>query len=305
MKVGIRTIGIDRRRFLAGAVLTCALARRAEASPAPRVASADWAAAESLLALGVTPVAVADTAVYRQWLPEFELPPGVRDLGSRAEPNLELLAELAPERIFISNWQAGFADLIDRIAPTQAITVIDARTDAMDNARAALIQIAQATGRQEAAQAYLAAFDAALGASTDTLARGVSRPVYVGVLHENGTQLFLYGKGSWVHSLMLRLGLRNALKRPTSAFGNARVDLAELADTPDAILLYLDQGPRTRRAERALGASTLWPRLPMVSGGRTLAIPPFYALGGVPSIWRTMRLLAAALADAPGDRRNG
>ncbi|MCS0496907.1 ABC transporter substrate-binding protein [Ancylobacter sp. MQZ15Z-1] len=305
MRVSGRRIGIDRRRFLAGAALLCAPAGNAAANAAPRPAAVDWAAAECLLALRVAPIAIADIATYRQWLPEFQPPLNVRDLGARTEPNLELLAELVPDRIFISNWQGGLAALLQRIAPVEVVTIIDARTDAMDNAREAFTRIASATGQQEAASSCLSAFDAALAEGRGALARVASRPVYVGVLHENGTQLFLYGKGSWVHSLMLRLGLRNALTTPTSAFGNALVDIAELAAVPDAVLLYLDQGARTRRAERELRASTLWQGLPMVKEGRARTIPAFYALGGVPSIWRTMRLLVAALDNAPTGRGDG
>ncbi|MBB3773930.1 iron complex transport system substrate-binding protein [Angulomicrobium tetraedrale] len=296
---------IDRRSFLAGAALLCAPAANATASAAPRVAAVDWAAAECLLALGIAPIAIADIATYRQWLPEFQPPPDTRDLGSRAEPNLELLAALTPDRIFLSNWQRGLAPLLQRIAPVEVVTIVDARSDAMDNVREAFTRIASSTGRQEAASSYLSAFDASLAGSSRALAGVASRPVYVGVLHENGTQLFLYGKGSWVHSLMLRLGLRNALRAPTSAFGNALVDIAELAAVPDAVLLYLDQGARTRRAERALRASTLWQGLPMVKEGRARTIPPFYALGGAPSIRRTMRLLAEALENAPDGHRHG
>ncbi|GAB4065100.1 ABC transporter substrate-binding protein [Ancylobacter sonchi] len=301
---------MDRRRFLAGSALCCAtlspaLSRPARAAAPPRIASTDWAAAESLLALGVVPLGVAETATYRQWLPDPALPAEVDDLGSRAEPNLELLAGLAPERIFVSNWQTGLVPLLGRIAPVQTVTIIDGRGDALGNARAALTQIGETTGRQLQAQACLDAFDADLARSGDRLAGRLSRPVYVGVLHENGTQLFLYGPGSWVHDLMLRLGLRNALKRPTSAFGNALVDIAELADSPDAILLYLDQGARTRRAERALAGSSLWRMLPMVREGRVRAIPPFYALGGLPSVLRTLTVLDAALGGEAGRRLDG
>ncbi|MCB4768622.1 ABC transporter substrate-binding protein [Ancylobacter sp. Lp-2] len=296
---------MDRRRFLAGAALSCVLRSPAQSAGAPRIASADWAAAECLLALDIIPVAVAETALYRRWLPQLALPATVTDLGSRAEPNLELLAALAPERIFISNWQIGLTPLLERIAPVEKVAIIDGRGDALDNAREALVRIGATTGRQSQARVYLDAFDVALAGSAGRLASGITRPVYIGVLHENGTQLFLYGQGSWVHALMLRLGLRNALKRPTSAFGNALVDLAQLAESPDAILLYLDQGARTRRAERALAGSTLWRELPMVKQRRTRAIPPFYALGGLPSVLRTLHVIDAALGGEPGRRLDG
>ncbi|GGF58243.1 ABC transporter substrate-binding protein [Azorhizobium oxalatiphilum] len=293
--------GLSRRSCLTALLSAALCPLPASAQAAPRIAAADWAGAESLLALGIAPLAVSDTGTYRDWLPEIPLPDGVPDLGSRAEPNMEQLAALRPELILISNWQANLKGLLGALGPTETISIIVPRTDPLENARTALTRLGARLGREREAAAYLAAFDAALDGFARTMARQAEpHPVYVGVLHENGTQVFLYGPGSWVQTVMDRLGLRNALDRPTSAFGNALVDLAQFAATPEATLLYLDQGARTRRAERLLSRSTLWQALPMVQAGRVRAIPPFYALGGVPSVWRCVRLLSDALM--PPDR---
>ena len=298
---------LSRRHVLAGLAAVAGTATHGHAhagDPAPRIAVTDWAAAESLLAIGVAPIAVPDTAVYRQWLDELPLPDTVADLGSRTEPNLELLAALRPERIIVSSWQRHLVGLFQRIAPTETITIVSAQKDAFGAARGALAQVATMAGSPAAATGYLAAFDDSLSAFAARLSRRPLPPVYVAVLHENGSQIFAYGPGSWVHEVLTRLGLRNALKRPTSAFGNALIDLAHLTETPDAVLLYLDQGERTRRAERSLARSTLWAHLELVRGGRVHRIPPFYALGGIPSAWRCARLLTAALGGAP-DRSDG
>ncbi len=293
--------GPSRRSCLAGllSAVLCPLPVVAHAGAMPRVAAVDWAGAESLLALGAVPLAVSDAATYREWLPDPVLPAGVPDLGSRAEPNVELLTSLRPDLILVSNWQANLRGVLGGIAPIEIVTIILPRTDPLENACTVLRTLSARLSRAAEADAYLAAFDMALDELARTMPDRVrARPVYVGVLHEAGTQIFLYGPGSWVQTLMLRLGLRNALKRPTSVFGNALVDLAELAASPDAVLLYLDQGQRTRRAERALARSTLWQTLPMVREGRVRAIAPFYALGGIPSAWRCARLLHGALAQS-------
>ncbi|HVI27875.1 ABC transporter substrate-binding protein [Hansschlegelia sp.] len=277
-----------------------ALSRRAfAAEPAISVAAPDWAAAESLLAMGVAPLAVTDTAVYREWLPEPSLPLETLDLGSRAEPNLEVLAQARPQRIFISNWQISLKPQFERIAPTQVVTLIDPPSSPLANACEAMRSIARSIGRRESADRYLAAFREALTSFAAQLRGRRPEPVLVGVLHENGRQIYLYGEGSWVHEILLRLGLRNALRARPSRFGNALVDLAELAETPDARLLYLDQGERTRRAERALARSTLWRSLPIARPGRIRTIAPFYALGGAPSAWRCARLISAAVLSGP------
>lgn len=297
MSTPVRPVTLTRRHFMA----TFACAAGALTSPSSRagtprrIVTADWAAAESLLAIGLVPLAVADAEVYRQWLPGITLPEDVLDLGSRAEPNLELIAWLHPDEILISNWQASLAGQFERIAPTQKVTIIDPPSSPLENARRALRQISRFDSREDEAEHYLAAFDDTLSASAASLKDEQSKDVIVGVLHENGRQIYAYGKGSWVHEIIGHLGLRNALGVQTSRFGNALIDLAQLAQTPAAHLLYLDQGDRTRRAEFALARSTLWQTLPMVKQGRVKAIPVFYPLGGIPSAMRCARVLATAV----------
>jgi iron complex transport system substrate-binding protein len=293
--------GPTRRQCIAGlaGLTVCGGRAFAAASIAPRIAAPDWAAAESLLAVGVPPLAVADVDVYREWLPEISLPAGVVDLGSRAEPNLELLAALRPDRILISNWQRSLIDRFERIAPTQVLSIVAPPASPLDNAGAALAAVAAPLGKAEDARRYRTAFAATLAAGAAGLSDRKGMPVIVGVLHENGRQLYAYGPGSWVHEILLRLGLRNGLAVPTSRFGNALIAVAQLAATPEATLLYLDQGSRTRRAESALRDNTLWRGLPLVRAGRVRAIPAFYALGGLPSAWRCARLIRDAVAEAP------
>ncbi|MGL6163679.1 MAG: iron-siderophore ABC transporter substrate-binding protein, partial [Aeromonas veronii] len=52
-------------------------------SALPRIATVDWTIAETLLALGVTPLAVGDAGPYQAWVGEPRLPAGVVDIGLR------------------------------------------------------------------------------------------------------------------------------------------------------------------------------------------------------------------------------
>ncbi len=261
------------------------------------VAATDWAAAESLLAIGIVPIGVPDTDVYRQWMRTIPLPESVHDLGSRAEPNLELLASLSPDQIFISNWQTNLVGQFEQIAPVYKVTIINPPTSPLSNARQALLDIAGLLSRADQADQCLATFDATMATATEKLGAMTNRDVIVGVLHENGRQLYAYGPGSWVDEIIVRIGLRNALGAPASRFGNALIDLTELIESPNAHLLYLDQGERTQRAEYALARSTVWRRIPMVKERRVHAIPVFYPLGGIPSAQRCIEVLLSALTN--------
>jgi iron complex transport system substrate-binding protein len=291
---------LTRRRFclLAAAhgLVACAPCN-ASAEPAARVACIDWAAAESLAWLGVMPVAVPDLATYRQWLPEPALPAATVNLGTRSEPNLELLAEIRPDRIIISSWQAGMLARFATIAPTESAVIFDARRKPYARIRELLLDVGRTVGREDAARRRLAESDDALDALRRIPHGRACRPAYVAVLNDDGAQAFVYGKGSWVDTVMGRIGLRNAWTGPTSFYGNSLVGIVELAANRDAAILYLDQGARTRRAEARLGVSTLWRSLPAVANGRALPIPAFYALGGLPSALRCARILARAMGD--------
>jgi len=289
-----------RRRFCLGMAgqLAMMLAGAAHAAPAAgqRVACTDWAAAETLALLGNMPIAVPELQVYRQWLPDPALPAGTVDLGARSEPNLEVLSALAPDLIYISSWQAGMLPIFRRIAPVNVVKLFDARDDPYAAMLELLLRAGRASGRSALARRRLAEFDALLDQLRSKItAAGIHRPVYVAILHENGAQAYVYGRGSWVDTIIGKLGLRNAWTAPSTFYGNSLVGLPALASEKDAAILYLDQGARTQRALRSLRDSTLWRGLPAVANGRAVMIPAFFALGGAPSAARCARLLAAAM----------
>jgi iron complex transport system substrate-binding protein len=287
-----------RRRFCLLAALQglyACVPGRAMAGSAPRVACIDWAAAESLAWLGCMPVAVPDLATYRRWLPEPALPLATIDLGMRNEPNLELLAAIRPDRIFLSSWQAGMGARFSRIAPVDVSVVFDARKDPWSRIRELLLQAGRLVGQEHEAVRRLAGSDEALEALRRAVSTRPCRRVYVVVLDERGSQAFVYGKGSWVDTVLSRIGLCNAWTGPTSFYGNSLVEIAQFAADGMATILYLDQGARTRRAEANLRASSLWRGLPAVAAGRVVAIPAFYPLGGIPSALRCARILTEAM----------
>src|SRR5690606_21094711 len=85
-------------------------------APPERIVALNWAATESLLLLGISPVGVADKAGYATWVQEPELPEGVANVGTRVAPSLEAIAELKPDLIVTSTEMAPAAELLERIA---------------------------------------------------------------------------------------------------------------------------------------------------------------------------------------------
>lgn len=113
-----------------------------------------------MLELDIVPVGVADVAGYRQWVRRPVLGEGVVDLGLRQEPNIERLADLAPDLILASDRQADLVPVLRRVAPVQVITGFDAAQDNAAAARAAYLDLARDLDRTALARDRLAALDA-------------------------------------------------------------------------------------------------------------------------------------------------
>ena len=85
-----------------------------------RVVALDFMFAESVIALDIVPVGMADTAFYPGWLGyQSDRLANVTDIGSRQEPGLEAIAAVKPDLIIgVGFRHAPIFDALDRIAPT-------------------------------------------------------------------------------------------------------------------------------------------------------------------------------------------
>src|SRR5690606_22593736 len=83
-------------------------------APPERIVALTWAATESLLLLGISPVGVADKAGYATWVQEPELPEGVANVGTRVAPSLHANAKLKPEPHVTSPKTVTPAELLER-----------------------------------------------------------------------------------------------------------------------------------------------------------------------------------------------
>eukprot|EP01042_Synura_sphagnicola_P034622 gene34622-44395_t len=97
----------------------------AAASPSPaqaaglRVATVDWSALETLLALGIAPVAAPELLQFREVAVEPAVPAVVTDLGLRGTVNFELLLLSRPELIYSSSFYVSSEPRLTRIAPVE------------------------------------------------------------------------------------------------------------------------------------------------------------------------------------------
>ncbi|TIL74521.1 MAG: iron-siderophore ABC transporter substrate-binding protein, partial [Mesorhizobium sp.] len=86
-----------------------------------RIVCLDDGLAETLLMLGVRPVAIADREVWETWVVEPPLPPEIADVGTLLEPNLEFLQQLKPDIILSIPYLDGIKPQLERVAPVKTI----------------------------------------------------------------------------------------------------------------------------------------------------------------------------------------
>lgn len=289
-------MSLTRRAFLAAPAV--AIAAPAGAAPPLRLATLDWALLETLLALGLAPVAGAELRLYRAQVIEPALTPGMVDLGLRGTPNYEALLAAKPDRIFSSGYTIWAEAQFARIAPVTRYVIHGPGRAPLAPAAAALRGIAEQTGRAAEAAAYQAGTDADFAAAARRIAekRRGGRPVVI-VNFGDARHVRVFGADSVFGETAQQLGLTLAWDQATRYSATAPVGIEALARMPDASILVVPPVPPEAEATLARGA--LWHALPNVAAGNIAILPSCNPFGGLPTARRFARAVAAALEALP------
>ena len=260
-------------------------------APLPRIATIDWTIAETLLALGVTPLAVGDAGPYQAWVSEPRLPAGVVDIGLRTQPNRELLAELKPDRILISPLAAPLVPTLSRIAPVSTIVLYDGQTDLWQRLHEVTLTLARMVGKTAEGERLLAGLDRDLASMQARLPADLPPLLVVQFIDERHVRVF--GRHSLFDAVMTRLGLRNGWQEQTNDWGFSVVSIEQFMTLPTARLVVVDPIP-VGVSER-LQEPGLWQHLPLVRQAPVLHLPAVWSFGGVLAARRFAGLLSDAL----------
>lgn len=259
----------------------------------PRIATVDWTVAETLLALGVAPLAMGDVESYRAWVGEPTLPAEVVDIGLRMQPNRELLAELKPDLILISPLMASLEPTLSQIASVQSIALYEPDTDLWQRLHEATLTIAALVGKTAEAERQLAALDRELARMKGQLPTDLPPLLVVQFIDERHVRVF--GHHSLFEAVMQRLGLRNAWQGETNAWGFSVVSLEQFLALPEARLVVVDPVPVG--VSEKLQEPGLWQHLPLVKQGKVLHLPAVWSFGGLLAARRFADLLSGALQE--------
>ncbi|MDR3517699.1 MAG: iron-siderophore ABC transporter substrate-binding protein [Azospirillaceae bacterium] len=263
-------------------------------APPRRIAVLSTGQLDALLTLGIVPAGatrVEGGALYAPYLatrfPQWRVQlDAMADLGTRANQDIEAIAQLRPDLILMNNTiiKQDVYDRYARIAPT----VVTRGTGV--NWQVDFLLIASAVGRRQQAQAFLDRFhsDAAGFA-----ARGQGQAPSVSFPLATAGRTRIFGIASFTGGIAEELGLA---RPPSQRFQQTSRDISpELIDAVDADwIFYAGRGA----AVAELTAAPLWPTLSAVQAHHAVAvdIDAFYLNAGPTAAREVLDTLMSTMA---------
>ncbi len=274
------------------------IATHSQAQALPRIAAIDWAMLETVIALGIMPLAATELIQFRKDAIEPPIPDDVVDLGLRGTPNFELLHLLAPELILISPFYTRHQAALERIAPIISLPFYIRGEPPFAKSLAAVTALGERLGRQQQAVTVLVNIAARLESQKQALARFTDRPTYL-VNVGDARHVRVFGADSMFGDVLSRLGLQNAWSDRSRYTFAAPVPIENLSAVKDARIVVISEIPVEARS--GLRNSMIWNSLEPVRAGRVLMLDNINPYGGVLAGMRFARILQEALLSA-GER---
>ncbi|OKH86747.1 iron-siderophore ABC transporter substrate-binding protein [Thalassospira sp. TSL5-1] len=267
-------------------------------TPPTRIAVTNWSLTETVIALGIDPVAVADPDDYYKWVVTPDLPQDFVDIGQRQSPNMEALRKAKPDLILISGQLSMAYDAFSEIAPTMVISTYNNDLPALESLRKATLQIADVTGRQKRAKQILQQAD-------DTFARdgariravlGDERKIAV-IRINSDAQINVFGPPSLPNTVLAAMNIPTAYNGDTNGWGFARGGLELLAPFANDLVAFIEPTPDPVR--QRIIHSPLWKMQGFARQNRVYQVPPVWTYGGLYSAMRFADLLATQIENGP------
>lgn len=291
-------MSIDRRSFLIGAGALSAASFPAFASGASKIVSLDYAAAETLISLGLPPVGVQSADHWSRWVVEPELPESVANVGQDLAVNLEVIAALKPDLIITTPYTDMLRGRLEPIAPVHMVAVYNQTGTPLKNAYVETENLGRLAGLQGDADAFLTSADAEFESLKVRLATKKRPPVAL-VNFMDRRHVRVYGASSLYQNVLDRVGLENAWTRPTNYWGFATVGLEELARHAPQNMHLIAFEPIVDEIKPTLASSPIWRTMPVVQNGNYQVFPAVLTFGMVPSALRFARLITDYLEGLP------
>ncbi|AUI86326.1 peptide ABC transporter substrate-binding protein [Vibrio azureus] len=240
----------------------------------------DWALAETILSLGIEPQGIADAKGYQQWVVEPRLNANVIDLGSRREPNLELLAELKPDVILMSQHMAVAFEPLNKIAPVMVYSLYSDKKRPLDAAMEITRSLGVLFNKEQQAHKLIEQTKLKLQQNGEQIRSvNLSNPPLLFVRFMNDKTLRIHGRGSLIDATVNSMGLNNDWQDETNLWGFTTVGTEKVAEHQKATVTLF--GPLTQQQRDKLSHSPLWQAMAFTRTQSVHELPAIWTFGGL------------------------
>ena len=249
------------------------------------VVALDWALAETVLSLGIMPQGIADVKGYQTWVTEPELNNSVVDVGSRREPNLELLTELQPDVILISQHMVAAYKQLSEIAPTLVYSVYNNDKTPLISAMQITTQLGLLLDKEQQAKQVITQTQQRLQANGDNIRRlQANNNPLIFIRFINDKTVRIHGAGSLAQATIENMGLVNDWHEQSNLWGFTTAGIEKLAAHQQANVLIF--GPLKAAERKLLTQSALWQAMAFTRTDSVFELPAIWTFGGLVSAQR-------------------
>ncbi|HAS8543390.1 iron-siderophore ABC transporter substrate-binding protein [Vibrio vulnificus] len=245
-----------------------------------KVVALDWVLTETVLSLGVELEGVANISGYQQWVAEPHLNADVIDVGSRREPNLELLSNIQPDVILISKHLAAAYEPLSKIAPVLVYSVYSEEKQPLESAKRITRSLGKLFDKEQQAEQVIAQTDQRLTANGAkiTSAGKAEKPLLFARFINNKT-LRIHSEGSLAQDTINAMGLKNDWREPTNLWGFTTTGTEKLAEHQKANVMIF--GPLSQEERQQLTQSPLWQAMEFSRTDSVYELPAIWTFGGL------------------------
>ncbi len=258
--------------------------------PLTRFMSVDWSQTETMLALGITPVASAQQSDYNDWVRSPQIPSETVDVGLRTQPNLERLSELDLDTIFLSPRFSSLENQLSRIAPVKILGLYQAGDVNWDAVKEFTRHMAREINAIPQADVLIANADIELNSLKHSLSTNIPPVLLVQFMDAKHVRVF--GDNSIYQVALTELGIQNAWTGKTNSWGYSLVGVDRLHGIAGQVIII---DPLPAGVKEHLANDQYWHYIINQTGFPSLQIEPIWSFGALPSAIRFAHLITSAL----------
>lgn len=253
--------------------------------PPKKVIALDWALTETVLSLGINPIGVADVQGYQSWVKKPELNDSAMDVGSRREPNLELITELKPDVILISQHMLSMYEKLNVIAPTLVYTVYSNKKMPLVSAKEITLRLGKLLNKEQQAREVIIKTEQRLSDNGDKVRRfQLNNKPLLFIRFINDKTVRVHSEGSLAQATIDEMRLVNAWQEVTNMWGFTTAGFEALAQYQQSNVLIF--GPLKEAEKKQLTQSALWQAMAFTRSNLVYELPAIWTFGGLISAQR-------------------